>query len=126
MSCVVQDITEHKELEAQLREAQKLEALGRMTGGVAHEFNNLLQAIVDSLDVMRDGVRDADRAKRMIELAQRSAFRGKDLTGRLLSYVGKHPIRPEVVDVGEFVRGRGRSVRALAGRNDQDRGLDSG
>ena len=75
-----------------------------MTGGVAHEFNNLLQAIVDSLDVMRDGVRDADRAKRMIELAQRSAFRGKDLTGRLLSYVGKHPIRPEVVDVGEFVR----------------------
>ncbi len=101
---IVIDITERKELEAQLRQAQKLEALGQLTGGIAHEFNNLLQAIVGSLDVIKHEVQDSGRAKRMIELAQRSALRGKDLTGRLLSYVGTQPIAPEVIDVGEFVR----------------------
>ncbi|MCZ6774168.1 MAG: response regulator [Proteobacteria bacterium] len=101
---IMQDITEQKQLENRLREAQKLDVLGQLTGGVAHEFNNLLQSIVGGLDVISNEVRGMDRATRMIELAQRSAFRGKELTGRLLSYVGKYPMKPEVINVGEFVR----------------------
>ena len=58
----IEDVTERVQLEKQLRESQKLEALGKLTGGVAHEFNNLLQAIVGSLYVIQDEVRDGSDA----------------------------------------------------------------
>ncbi len=89
-----------------LREAQKQAALSRLTGGIAHEFNNLLQVVVGSLEVIKEEVQDSDKAQQMIELAERSAFKGKDLTEGLLSYVGKHLGRPEVIDVGEFLSDR--------------------
>ncbi len=92
--------------ESALREAQKQAAISQLTGGVAHEFNNLLQVVVSSLDFIKDEVQDSDSAQQMIERAKRSALRGKDLTGGLLSYIGKRPGRLEVIDVGEFLSDR--------------------
>jgi PAS domain S-box-containing protein len=97
---IIQDITERRGLEQQLRQSHRMEALGQVTGGVAHEFNNLLQAIVGSLSLLKGDAGTSEKSARMIGIAERAAQRGSDLTYRLLSYVGRHPIKPELVDVG--------------------------
>ncbi len=101
LGIIARDNTEHKRFEKQLRESQKLEALGQLTGGVAHEFNNLLQAIMSCLNLLKRGTESSEID--LIGVAERAALRGADLTGRLLSYVGEHPSRPEIVDAGLLV-----------------------
>jgi len=100
---VVVDITDRKAMEERLREDQKMEVLGQVTQGVAHEFNNLLQAIVGSLDLVGDKLAESDPLTPLMEIARRSAAEGKELTGNLLSYVGKRPLQSEITDVGGFV-----------------------
>ena len=98
-----QDVTEQRAFEVRRHEAERLEAIGQLTGGVAHEFNNLLQIIVGSLEVIEQDVEGLEPAARMIANARTSAFRGRELTARLLSYVGKQVLTPEVTDVRRFV-----------------------
>lgn len=94
-----QDVTDVTELELQLREAQRLEALGLITGGVTHEFNNVLQAIMANIELaglQHEKQKDPTIALRRALNAGRT---GGELTGRLLTYLGKSDAAPEVVDV---------------------------
>jgi PAS domain S-box-containing protein len=101
-----EDITRNRQVEEQLRNSQKLEAIGQVAGGVAHEFNNLLMAITGNLELLLEGrIQDTENVRGQLETVLKSAFRGKDLTGRLLSYAGSAFDRPEVVDVAEAVAG---------------------
>ncbi len=110
------DITERKQIEEQLRRSQKLEAVGQVTGGVAHEFNNMLMAVIGNLEMLQESdLRDMPKAREKVERVLKSAFRGKDLTSRLLSYTGNRFNRPEIIDVGETVTGTIALLRPMLG-----------
>lgn len=100
--------------QAQLHEAQKLEAMGRLTGGVAHDFNNLLAAVLSNLHAARRQVQEP-RLLRQIGSAIEAAERGATLTGRLLSFARRQELRVQPVAVGPLVLGLQDLVRSTIG-----------
>jgi PAS domain S-box-containing protein len=102
---VGRDLTERKQLEDQLRQSQKMEAVGQLTGGLAHDFNNMLTGVLGNLDMlsrrMADG-RVAD-AGRFIEAASAAAARAASLTHRLLAFSRRQPLDPRPLDVNALV-----------------------
>jgi PAS domain S-box-containing protein len=92
-------LAERDEAEAALQRAQKLEAVGRLTGGVAHDFNNLLTVVIGALDLMQRRPDDAVRRGRMIEAALGAARRGERLTQQLLAFSRRQALKPEPVVV---------------------------
>jgi PAS domain S-box-containing protein len=111
------DITEKKQAEDQLRQAHRLQAIGQLTGGVAHEFNNLLQVIVGNLDALADSVRGQREAVETIELVMRAARRGADLTQQLLSFSRKQSLHPKLFDPKEEIYRLEKLLRATIGAN---------
>jgi PAS domain S-box-containing protein len=99
----IQDITERKNTEDQLRQSQKMEAIGNLTGGMAHDFNNLLGIIVGNLDLARARIGDDEELREIVAEALDAAWRGADLTRRLLAFARRQPLRPARVDVNELV-----------------------
>jgi signal transduction histidine kinase/ActR/RegA family two-component response regulator len=98
-------IGERAKAEDQLRQAQKLQALGQLTGGIAHDFNNLLTVIQGSADMLRRGELPDDKRVRFAEAIVQASSRAAALTGQLLAFARRQPLRPEVVDVNDLVRG---------------------
>jgi PAS domain S-box-containing protein len=89
------DVTEHRALEAKVRQAGKMDALGQLAGGIAHDFNNLLTAIVGNLDLMTIGLPPGDRNRELAESALGAATRATSLTGRLLGFARQHQLDRE-------------------------------
>jgi len=98
---MVVDITDRIQAEEQLRHAQRLEVVGKLTGGVAHDFNNLLAVIMGNSEIVRDRLGEADPAVRAISNA---AMRGSELTQRLLSFSRQQPLRPRAADLAALTR----------------------
>ncbi|MBL6076929.1 PAS domain S-box protein [Belnapia sp. T18] len=99
---VILDITARNQAEARLREAQKLEALGRIAGGIAHDFNNILQVVAGALRLMQNQPKDADRVRRYTRAALEAAERGAGVTRRMLSFARRDqlqsgPVAPAAV-----------------------------
>lgn len=94
-----QDISERKILERQLSQAQRLEAIGQLTGGVVHDFNNLLTVVVNCMDLLRDTCATQPEALPLIEATYQAAEHGADLTRRLLAFARRRPLAPERVDL---------------------------
>jgi signal transduction histidine kinase/ActR/RegA family two-component response regulator len=90
---------------AQLFEAQKLDTIGRLTGGVAHDFNNLLMAVLGSLSLLEKRLPEDPRSHRLLQNAQQGAQRGAALTQRLLAFSRRQELKPEPVDVPQLVSG---------------------
>jgi signal transduction histidine kinase len=119
---LVRDVTERLREQARLvqtqealRQSQKLEAMGQLTGGVSHDFNNLLTPIIGSLDLLhRKGV-GTDRERRLIDGALQSAERAKTLVQRLLAFARRQPLRAGAVDVEALVRGMADLVASTSG-----------
>jgi len=97
------DITELKNREDELRQAVKMEAMGRLTGGVAHDFNNGLLAIIGNLELVRDAVEDKPAAVRCIDAAMRAADHNAELTRRLLAFSRKQTLAPRPTDINDLV-----------------------
>lgn len=97
---------QHRETaEMRLRQVQKMEALGQLTGGMAHDFNNMLAIIVGNLEIgMRQTNRTDDALREAISRALNAANRGADLTKRLLAFSRMQPLRPKSIDVNDCVR----------------------
>jgi PAS domain S-box-containing protein len=113
-----QDLTETKKTEEQLANALKLQALGQLTGGVAHEFNNLLLAITSSLGVLETKLEEEGREKdlgRFVKHALSAAFRGGGLTAQLVSYMGAARVSPKIVRVEEVITRSTDLLRPLLG-----------
>jgi PAS domain S-box-containing protein len=109
---VTRDITERRDSQEQLERTretlfrvQKMEAIGRLTGGVAHDFNNLLTAIIGSLELLRKRGGGDARASTLIDNALKAAYRGATLTQRMLAFARGQELRPEPVDLPTLVRG---------------------
>lgn len=90
--------------EAALMHAQRLDALGRLTGGVAHDFNNLLTVVIGALDVILKHPENAPRRKRLGEAALAAARRGERLTAQLLAFARRQPLQPQASDLNELIR----------------------
>ncbi|WP_019831519.1 ATP-binding protein [Sphingomonas sp. PR090111-T3T-6A] len=90
---------------------QRMEALGRLTGGVAHDFNNLLTPVMGGLDLLRRRVPDDPKAQRYIETAMASAERARTLIGRLLAFSRRQALAPRNIDVGALLTGLSDLIR---------------
>jgi PAS domain S-box-containing protein len=98
-------IADRAEAEAQLRQAQKMEAVGKLTGGVAHDFNNVLQIIGGNLQLMmRDLSGSSPRAEQRLQTALAGVTRGSKLASQLLAFSRLQPLAPKVVNLGRLVR----------------------
>lgn len=100
---ISRDITEHEQLQAQLRQAQKLEAVGQLTGGIAHDFNNLLTIIIGNLQLLEESSSQDQGPHANTQDALDAALRGAELTRRLLAFSRKQLLVPKVIDINELV-----------------------
>jgi PAS domain S-box-containing protein len=114
---VVRDITERKRLEEQLRQSQKLEAVGRLAGGVAHDINNLLQAVLSNIDVLRRAPADPQHTSDVLGELEVHVRRGSALTRQLLVFARREVSHPERNDVNEVVGGATSLLRRLVREN---------
>ncbi len=97
-------LAEKAKAEADLMHAQRMEAVGRLTGGVAHDFNNLLTVVIGALDMMLRSPDDAARQKKLGEAALSAARRGERLTHQLLAFSRRQALRPEPTDLNGLIR----------------------
>jgi PAS domain S-box-containing protein len=102
---VLLDVTERNRAEARLREAQKLEALGRIAGGVAHDFNNLLQVLTGALQLLAGSAGKPERVERYAKVALQAAGRGADLTRRMLAFARQDQLQAGPVALPEVLQG---------------------
>ena len=116
---VVLDLSARKHLEAQLRQAQKMEAVGRLAGGVAHDFNNLLTAILSFGSFAREALAPEDPIGLDIDEILKAGQRAQALTSQLLAFSRRKPVAPRVLNVNEVVEGTQRILRRLLGEDIQ-------
>jgi signal transduction histidine kinase len=109
------DITERVLAEEALRQAQKLEAVGQLAGGIAHEFNNLFMAIGASMALLKTRLRGNGELQRFADTASQATRRGAALTDRMLSYGRRQPLQPKVLDFNELVRQNVELLRPTLG-----------
>jgi len=112
------DITERKKLEKQFLQAQKMEAIGRLAGGVAHDFNNMLSVILGYSEILlsRDVQPDTDICRKITEI-KKAAQRSADLTRQLLAFARKQIIEPKVLNINDSVTGMLKILRRLIGED---------
>jgi two-component system, cell cycle sensor histidine kinase and response regulator CckA len=111
------DTTERKRLEEQLYGSQKMEAIGRLAGGVAHDFNNLTTAILGYAGFVHSQLTEDDPLRDEVNEITRAAQRAADLTQQLLAFARRRVIQPRVVGVGGLVRSTEKMLRRLIGEN---------
>src|SRR5690242_19864579 len=97
------DLTEIRATEAQMRQAQKMEAVGQLTGGVAHDFNNILTVITGTIGILADGVADKPELANVARMIDEAADRGASFTKHLLAFARKQPLQPREIDVNSLV-----------------------
>jgi two-component system cell cycle sensor histidine kinase/response regulator CckA len=112
---MVEDVTERRALEDQLRQSQKLEAIGRLAGGVAHDFNNILMSIMGSAELLlMQSSRDAPALGEAAEIKQ-SVERGAGLTRQLLAFSRRQATRTQRFALGSVILGMDTMLRRLIG-----------
>jgi len=114
---IYEDITEHEELEEQLRQAQKMEAIGRLAGGVAHDFNNLLTAIIGNADLTLMSLDKDSPLIENIEEIKKTGHRASSLTRQLLAFSRKQVLQPKVIDLNELIIDLKKMLRRLIGED---------
>ena len=111
---IARDVTEQRRLEEQLRQAQKMEAVGQLAGGIAHDFNNLLTVITGYGQLARALVGEGSGASEL-EAIERAAVRATELTRQLLAFSRRQRLDPVVLDLSEVARGLAPMLRRLIG-----------
>jgi len=114
---VAQDISERQALEEQLRQAQKMEAVGRLAGGVAHDFNNLLMVIKGHTELLLNVLPLPAQASKKIEQIDRAADRAASLTRQLLAFSRMQVLQPRVMNVNGVVEEMGKLLPRLIGEH---------
>ncbi len=113
----VQDITQHRELEQQLRQMQKIDAIGRLAGGVAHDFNNILMAISSYAELLYGKVSEKGAARRYLDEIAKSVDRAASLTQGLLAFSRKQVHSPKVLDLNTLIVDQIRMLKRLIPEN---------
>jgi PAS domain S-box-containing protein len=93
------DISEQRSLESQLIQAQKMDAIGKLTGGIAHDFNNLLAAVIGGLGLLDKRAALSDEQRRILTMTRRAAEQGTELVRRLLAFARRQKLEPHAIDL---------------------------
>jgi len=115
--CISRDITQRKQLEDQLRQAQKMDAIGKLAGGVAHDFNNLLTAIMGYSDLLLVKMKEENPFREVIHEIKKAGERAASLTRQLLAFSRKQVLKPTVVDLNLVVNGMGKMLKRIIGED---------
>jgi PAS domain S-box-containing protein len=97
------DMTERIKLEQQLRQSQKMDAIGHLTGGVAHDFNNILTVIIGTIEILAQAVADRPQLAAVARMIDEAATRGAALTQQLLAFARRQPLQPRTTDINALV-----------------------
>jgi PAS domain S-box-containing protein len=116
-SIVYHDITDVQETERKLQQAQKLDAIGQLTGGVAHDFNNMLTVIAGTMEVLMDELKDNPDARQTAALVNQAADRCTELIQHLLAFARKQPLRPRNVDINSTIVDIAKLLRPTLGEH---------
>ena len=114
---VALDITDRRHLADQLRQAQKMQAVGELAGGVAHDFNNLLMVVKGHAEMLLDRLPKSSAQRSNVEQIQTAAERAASLTAQLLAFSRKQVLQPRVLDLNEIVGGMIQMVSRVIGEN---------
>jgi PAS domain S-box-containing protein len=112
---VLEDVTQSKNLEMQLRQSQKLESVGRLAGGIAHDFNNMLNVILGRVDLAQMRMEPDSPACEDLREIESAAMRSAELTRQLLAFARKQAVRPRPVDLNRAVDDMSKMIRRLLG-----------
>jgi two-component system, cell cycle sensor histidine kinase and response regulator CckA len=113
---ITEDVTERRDLEERLRQAEKLEAIGRLAGGIAHDFNNLLGVVLGYSELLQRRLADDPRSQKQLEAIRRAGERAAELTRQLLAYSRQQVLFPQVLDLGSVVEEVRVMLERLLGR----------
>jgi PAS domain S-box-containing protein len=111
----LQDITERRELEEALRQSQKLEAIGRLAGGISHDLNNALTIIIGYAELAASALKQSDPVREDVEHIRRAAERAESITRQLLAFSRKQWLEPRAFQVSEAVEDLGHMLARLVG-----------
>ncbi len=114
-SAITRDITAQKRAEDHLRQAQKMDAIGRLAGGLAHDFNNILGIITACTELLRAHIGPGSESAEYITNIRRTVDRGATLTRQLLAFSRKQAIQPQILDLNERLKETTRLLRPLMG-----------
>ena len=114
---VMVDVTDHQQLEEEFRQAQKMEAVGRLAGGVAHDFNNLLTIISGYAQLAQDLLGTESQARPYMDEILKASDRASALVRRLLAFTRRQALEPQVLDLNSVVKGTEKMVRRLIGED---------
>jgi PAS domain S-box-containing protein len=116
-STIAREMGERKRLEQQLHQAQKMEAIGQLAGGVAHDFNNLLTIISGYSDILLANTRADDPAKGLLAEIRKAGEQAASLTRQLLAFSRKQVLEPKILDLNSIVAGTEKMLRRLIGED---------
>ena len=115
--CMALDVTDRKQLEEQFRQAQKMEAVGRLAGGIAHDFNNLLMVIQGYGDLLVERLHASDPLRRNVEQIQTASQRATSLTRQLLAFSRKQMLAPKILNIQSIMADMETILRRLIGED---------
>ncbi len=108
---------EHEKLQSQLLQAQKMEFVGRLAGGVAHDFNNMLQAILGNIELALPEAPAGSAIRKNLESAHKAARRSADLTGQLLAFARKQAVMPRVLNLNDAITAMLKMLQRMIGED---------
>ncbi|MBN1957418.1 MAG: PAS domain S-box protein [Desulfuromonadales bacterium] len=111
------DITDQLSIEEQYRQSQKLEAVGQLAGGVAHDFNNMLAIIIGQTEIALRKIQAEDPLTQRLQNIKKAAQRSSNLTQQLLGFARKQPSQPRVLNINEIISGTLKMLQRLVGEN---------
>ncbi|TFV78084.1 response regulator [Bradyrhizobium frederickii] len=111
------DLTAQHEAEERLRQAQKMDAIGQLTGGVAHDFNNVLTVITGTIEIIQEGLADKPEFAAIAQLIDDAAARGAEITSQLLTFARRQPLEPREIDVNALVVETAKLLKPILGEH---------